>query len=336
MKKNLRLTLALALGMATTTFAQDWSVDSRTRVNMSGDNDQFTTEQRARVGMTFGGDDWAVHASTNATYELGVTGSFNAEVYEAYATANVMGYADVTIGRQALEFGSGAIIGANQWSAAGQTMDAATFSYDSDMADLSFVVAKRNDGAGYDGSSWAVNAAKEMGGIGFNVLYTSGTVNETNVTAMGVDATYSVMGADLSLSYNSNGGDLAADDENMMVIGASYGVSDDLTVRAARTTYGEDGFSSAHGNIGGWLTHGNMGFLNAGDEDMAFGGDYNMGDFTIGATMHTVTNEADAAFERNVTEFNLGYTMGDNTSFGLKYADDADVKYMWATLSIGF
>ena len=38
MKKNLRNVLALALGLITTvSFAQDWNVDSRTRIDMSGD-----------------------------------------------------------------------------------------------------------------------------------------------------------------------------------------------------------------------------------------------------------------------------------------------------------
>jgi hypothetical protein len=353
MKKNLRLTLALALGMATTTFAQDWSVDSRTRTNMSGDNDMFTTEQRARVGMTFGGEDWSVHASTNANYMLGVTESFNATVYEAYATANFMGYADVTIGRQALEYGSGNIIGSNQWSANGFTRDAATFDFDNDMADMSFIVQKLNDGVAYDGSSWGVNAAKEMAGIGFNVLYVSQSVNEVAESALGLDASYSVMGVDLGVSYNSLSSDLFpdADDMTMMEISASYSVSDDITVRASQTTYGVDGFGLEGSNLGGfsegvstgaaWASHGNMGFLAAGDEMMSFGGDYNMGNFTIGATMSTVTNDGNVDFERNVTEFNLGYAMGDNTSFGLKMAtDDAgtgtDNKYMWATLNVGF
>ena len=41
MKKNLRNVLALALGLITTvSFAQDWNVDSRTRIDMSDANDE--------------------------------------------------------------------------------------------------------------------------------------------------------------------------------------------------------------------------------------------------------------------------------------------------------
>ena len=47
MKKNLRNILALALGLMTTvSFAQDWNVDSRTRIDMSGDMDKMSTSQR--------------------------------------------------------------------------------------------------------------------------------------------------------------------------------------------------------------------------------------------------------------------------------------------------
>ena len=49
MKKNLRNVLALALGLMTTvSFAQDWNVDSRTRMDMSevnGEDYRLTTQE---------------------------------------------------------------------------------------------------------------------------------------------------------------------------------------------------------------------------------------------------------------------------------------------------
>jgi len=81
-----------------------------------------------------------------------------------------------------------------------------------------------------------------------------------------------------------------------------------------------------------------MGYLGANDEDMAFGVSYGMGDFSLGLTMHKVTNSEDDAAERSVTEANFDYNMSDNANVGIKYAtDDAsgeDVKYMWLTLSV--
>ena len=44
MKKNLRIVLALTLGLATTAHAQDWSVDSRTRVNSTEDATRLSKE----------------------------------------------------------------------------------------------------------------------------------------------------------------------------------------------------------------------------------------------------------------------------------------------------
>ena len=54
MKKNLRIVLMLTLGLATTVSAQDWSVDSRTRVNST--DDATSTEQRVRTAVDFGGE----------------------------------------------------------------------------------------------------------------------------------------------------------------------------------------------------------------------------------------------------------------------------------------
>ena len=66
MKKNLRNVLALALGLITTvSFAQDWNVDSRTRIDMSGDEGAKRTDQRATLGATWGGDDWGIHVSSD-------------------------------------------------------------------------------------------------------------------------------------------------------------------------------------------------------------------------------------------------------------------------------
>ena len=48
----MRIVLALTLGLATTTHAQDWSVDSRTRVNST--EDATSTEQRVRTAVDFG------------------------------------------------------------------------------------------------------------------------------------------------------------------------------------------------------------------------------------------------------------------------------------------
>ena len=339
MKKNLRNFLTIALGFVTViATAQSWDADSRTRVDMGGDNDQFTTEQRTSLGVSWGGNGWGINVSGNHNYDLGTAGS-SMSWNEAYATTDLMGYASVAVGRQALDYGSGSIMGSNDWGSNPNTHDGGVFSIANDMLGLDVGLYKNNAGDGVDEgtTNYFVNASKSDGDWSMNLLYLS---NEDESSAMGLDIGYAMMGGDLDLavSYNTASGWAGEEDEDMMSIGATYNVNDDMSVSATRTTYGEGGFDMDGSNVGGWATHGNMGYLGANDEDMAFGVSYAMGDFTLGLTMHNITNTEDEDAERNVTEANFDYNMSDNANVGIKYAtDDAsgeDVKYMWLTLSV--
>ena len=339
MKKNLRNILTLALGFATIfATAQSWDADSRTRVDMGGENDQFTTDQRTSLGVSWGGNGWGINVSANHNYDLGTDGS-SMSWNEAYATTDLMGYASVAVGRQALDYGSGSVMGSNDWGSNPNTHDGGVFSIANDMLGLDLGVYKNNAGDGVDEgtTNYFVNASKSDGDWSMNLLYLS---NEDESSAMGLDIGYAMMGGDLDLdiSYNTASGWAGEDDEDMMSIGATYNVNDDMSVSATRTTYGEGGFDMDGSNVGGWASHGNMGYLGANDEDMAFGVSYAMGDFSLGLTMHKVTNTEDEDAERSVTEANFDYNMSDNANVGIKYAtDDAsgeDVKYMWLTLSV--
>ena len=151
MKKNLRNVLALALGLMTTvSFAQDWNVDSRTRMDMSeavGGEDYRLTNQRATLGATWGGSDWGIHISSDVNYTLGAGATAGdagvpMSIYEAYASTNLFGMANVTVGRHALDYGSGALISSNQWNAKRTTWDGASFDLGlSDMADITIGMA---------------------------------------------------------------------------------------------------------------------------------------------------------------------------------------------------
>jgi len=86
-------------------------------------------------------------------------------------------------------------------------------------------------------------------------------------------------------------------------------------------------------------THGNLGLLGANDENMYVGGSYNMGAFSLGATMHTVTNTENDD-ERTASDITIGYTLGDNASLSYKMVTDdnggsEDTNYNWLTLTIG-
>ena len=362
MKKNLRNILALSLGLMTTiASAQDWNVDSRTRANMHGEDGMMLTEQRATLGATWGGSDWGIHVSSDVNFFLGsaiVDEDGNdtrpsMAIYEAYASTDLMGYASLTVGRQALDFGSGAILSSNQFGTR-TTQDGMLFGLDLDMADITLGYANVNFGFGDEfetkGTNMILNASKAEGDWSANLLYVKSSLTEMGVeyedfTAMGLDLSYAMMGGDLGLdvSYNTNSGDQIDAKEDMMSLGATYQVNESMSVTANQTTYGENGFDLNGTNMAAGWSGGNMGYLGADDKDLNVGITYNMGDFNLGATMHMITNEgddaADADYERNVTNLSLGYTMSDNANLSLQYASDelgeADAdKYMWITLNI--
>jgi len=364
--------------MTTVSFAQDWDVDSRTRIDMSGDNERFEAAERVNLGATWGGDDWGIHLSTVVNYDMNNGVAATLDVNEAYASTDLMGYASLTVGRQALNYGSGMIISSNDWGTNAHTRDAFVFGLNLDMADITVGYSSRMsdyvDAAGSHDSLHAgetgywMNASKSQDDWSVNLLYGSSTATGVNVdmeqedadatTYMGLDLTYSMMGGDLGLnvSYNTNSGDKADPDntdatlaEDMMSIGATYNVSDQLSLTVNQTTYGENGFDMDNNNMSGsWMTTGGMGYLNKNDQDRNLGIAYTMGDFNLGATMHQVANTGDddagstanADYDRSVMNISLGYTMSDNANLSLNYATDketsmdADDKYMWITLNI--
>jgi hypothetical protein len=335
--------------MTTVSFAQDWNVDSRTRIDMSGDNEKMETSQRVTVGTSWGGSDWGVVLSSDVNYELQHTGEVNADIFEAYATTNLFGFATMNVGRQALSYGSGVFVGVNDWGADRNTVDGMTFAIDNDFVDLTLGTANDNDGAGHDHQKMWLNASKSSGDWSANLFYGADSENggEDN-TQMGLDFAYSAMGGalDLNLSYNTTS--IGGVEGDMMDISGTYTVNDDMSVTAGRTSYGEDGFGlDADGNqtvtggnmSGNWDSHGSLGLLNANDENMYIGGSYNMGAFSLGASMHTITNTENDD-ERTASDITIGYTLGDNASLSYKMVTDdmggsEDDTYNWLTLTIG-
>jgi hypothetical protein len=343
MKKNLRNILALSLGLMTTVaFAQDWNADSRTRIDMGGDYDKMTTDQRVTLGTTWGGSDWGIHVSSDVNYTLGNNDAASMRIYEAYASTDLMGYASVTAGRQALNLGSGALVSTNDWAAERTNVyEGMTFGLNLDAADVTIGYHRTNGGNEGDennGNMW-INAGGEFSGWNVNFLYMTNEVDgETGDAATGIDISGELAGASVMASMNTD-----SDGGEMTMLGATYSVNDDMNVVGSYTTYGDVAFSSATGNMGGtdsWNTHGNMGYLSANDENMSLGLNYNMGSINLGATMHQITNSENDDYERDVMEISLGYSLGDNAGLSLKYATDAtgdadEDTYMWLTLNVG-
>jgi hypothetical protein len=327
---------------------------------MHGDNDMSWTEQRATVGVTWGGSDWGIHASSDVNYRHNAGGVVNAAVYEAYASTDLMGYANLTVGRQALDYGSGAIISSNQFGSADRTTyDGMTFGLNLDIADIDLGYTNQNDGGDVDvvnsSSRMMLNVGKAEGDWSANLLYVKGSsttagTDDEDATAMGLDLSYAMMGGDLSLdvSYNTADDGTEAGDMDMTSLGATYSVNESMSITANQTSYGENGFDVGSASMGGYAASGSLGYLGADNQDRNVGITYTMGDFSLGATMHAITNEGEDAagsttnadYERSVTDISLGYTMSDNANLSIKMVtdqenDDDEVKYMWVTLNIG-
>jgi len=258
------------------------------------------------------------------------------------------------------------IVGSNEWGATRNTVDAFTFGLDLDMADVTLGYASRMNGDSLTngGTSMWLNASKSEGDWSANLLYASQTstmadVDSEATTAMGLDLAYAMMGGDLNLNvtYNTLSNDVI--DMDMNSIGATYNVNESMSISASQTTYGEQGFATTASNYGmngdmkdattgeylgnynSWNENGNLGFLNPNDKNLSIGGAYNMGDFDLGVTMHTITNDVDEAYERNVMEMSLAYSMSDNANLSLMYATDdnrndakGDETYMFLTLTV--
>ena len=363
MKKNLRNVLALALGLMTTvSFAQDWNVDSRTRMDMtervSGEDYRLTT-QRVTLGVSWGGSDWGIYTSSDFNYSLGdptnddngLSTAPSASIYEAYASANLMGMASMTVGRQALSYGSGALVGVNDWSNEGRnTWDGITLGFDLDMADVSLGYAARNDeGSDFNTSSWNpdgdevtnmwLNMAGEFSGWNVNVLYLTNS-NDAEDAAYGVDISGGVMGASVSGSMNT---DYAGN--TMRAINLGYAATDNINLSVGQTAYSDEGQFGANlasdMSAGSWNETGTIGYLAKGDEDITYGLTYAAGGISVGATMHRITNTIDENYERAAMELNVGYSLGNNASLGLKYITDdngdataEESKYTYLTLTV--
>lgn len=342
MKKNLQLALALTLGLATTVSAQDWSVDSRTRVNNF--DTEMSTDQRVRMGVDFGGDAVSVHTSFNAAATLGAVANeeFSFGVREAYASTDVLGYATLSAGRMALNLGSGRIIGDNDFvQGNGNTWDGFMFDINNDFADINFGYASTNMEGAYDATQMIVNAAKDMGDMSFNVTYVSSeeAVSGAEGTMMGLEGSYGMAnGVDLSFGYYT--GDDNGAESGLTSVGASYGINDDLTAHVGYDMYDETGFFSGAGSYGTGFNFGSaMDYSNMDNcTDMTIGACYKMGDMSFGATMHNVSDDADRDF--SVMDFSFGYAMSDNSSFSLSYSSTdeggEDDSRMWLGFSMGF
>ena len=324
MKKNLRNVLVLGLGLITTIASAQMTVESKTRALQDSED---AVKQRISVAATWGGDDWSVHTSSDVHYNVdGLVGA-GYDIYEAYASTDVMGFGTLTVGRQDLSFGSGALISSNDWGLNRLTTDGADFAANFGGFDI-------NVGAfGRDRDNNYINAGGEFSGVSFNVLM----LNDGDASAHGYDFGYGLMGGDLNLMYSMNS-DFSENEMTMM--GASYNVFENMSLSYTMTSYSEDNagtFSSANSAMNGGWANGMLPYQAGGTDVTSIGLSYDLGGINLGYTMHTLNFADDSEEDANV--ISLGYSMSDNASISLDrftYMEGTDeVEATWITLEIG-
>jgi hypothetical protein len=314
MKKNLRNLLVLSLGLITTIASAQWSASSTTRAN-NPDEGTRSAEQRINVSADWG----AVHVSTDYTLDM-QTGDISSSVYEAYVSTDLMGMATLTAGKQDLSFGSGALISSNDWGMA---------RYTNTGADIGLELGGFNINVGtLDGVSQSnnyMNLGGSFAGADVNILM----LNDGDNSAHGYDLSYTMGDFSLAVSMNE---DMNEATYNSYTV--SYNVMDNLTASVSQTS-NEGGFSMDNTALSGGWDNGNIGYLNDGDEDRALSLSYNLGDISLGYTMHNITNEGTGA-EGDASSMTLGYQLNDNAHVGLaRFSEGDDIELTWITLSIG-
>lgn len=317
MKKNLRNLLVLSLGLITTIASAQWSAESRTRVD-NPESGERMADQRITVSADWG----AVHVSTDYSLNMqtGANADVEATIYEAYVTTDLMGFATLTAGKQDLSFGSGALISSNDWGMA---------RYTNTGGDLALELGGFNINVGtLDGVSQSnnyMNLGGSFAGADVNILM----MNDGDNSAHGYDLSYAMGDFSLAVSMNE---DMNEATYNSYTV--SYNVMDNLTASVSQTS-NEGGFTMENTALSGGWANGNIGYLTDGDEDRALSLSYNLGDISLGYTMHNIDNEA-AGTETDASSMTLGYQLNDNAHVGLaRFAEGDDLELTWITLSIG-
>ena len=307
MKKNLQKVLVLALGLTTTIASAQFSANSVSRID-NGDSDNRTLENRIALSADYG----AVHVSSDVNASTDGSDASYA-IYEAYASTDLMGFGTLTVGRQDLSFGSGALLSGNDWGIDRLTEDGISFAmnlggFDVDLGSIRGVGNAEN----------YMNASGNFGGADVNILMMSDSAGNK---AHGYDLSYDMNNFSLSASMNSD-----YEGDELTTYGLSYSVTDQLTATFSRSSAGDT--SAGDFNMdntsydGDHWANGNMGHIKAGEEATTMGVSYDLGDITVSYSMSTVSDDDDATEDREVTIMSLSYQLNDNCLIGLaRFAD---------------
>lgn len=324
MKKNLRNVLVLGLGLITTIASAQWSASSTSWVD-NNDSDARTVDTRSTVTLDMSG----VHISQDFSWDdAGNTGT---TTYEAYYSTDLLGYGTLTMGRQDLSFGSGALIGSNNWGNTRHVTNGMNFGmnlagFDIDAGTLDGI----NTGHTY------VNLNGGFSGVSVNLLM----VDNNDVKSSGYDFGYALMDGALGLSYSMNDDGLGSE---MTEMGASYSIFDNASINMSMRSYEGDSGIAFTAPMSAWnlQNSGDLGHGSNGQEVLSYGLTYDMGAITLSYNMHTTSSEGVEDVE--ATDMRVSYQLNDNCTLGYRMlstgvdadADGNEDEYNTVTISIG-
>jgi hypothetical protein len=318
MKKNLRNLLVLSLGLITTIASAQWGATSTSWI------DNTESDARALVNRTtLTVDLSSIHVSADyySVWDNVETTQGNANVYEAYASTDVMGFGTLTLGRQDLSFGSGALVGSNNWGPTRYTTDGLDFA-----ASFSGIDINAGTMSGINANSNYVNAGGSFAGVSVNLLM----IDNKEVKSHGYDFGYSMMDGALTLSYSMNDDGLGSE---MTEMGGSYNVFENMSINASMRSYeGDDTWHSFTAPNSAWsegLYAGEVMHQDNGTEILSYGLTYNLGDIGISYTMHTLSEDdetvdmggvmTDVTYaDVELTDMSLTYQLNDNCTLGYR------------------
>ena len=127
-----------------------------------------------------------------------------------------MGFGTLTVGRQDLSFGSGALMSGNDWGLTRYTEDGISLTANLGGFDVSLGSL---GGVQYDNSNY-MNASGNFGGADVNILM----MNSGDNKAHGYDLSYDMNNFSVSASMNSD-----FDGNELTNYGLTYNVTDDLS-----------------------------------------------------------------------------------------------------------
>ena len=323
MKKNLRNVLVLGLGLITTIASAQWSASSTSWVD-NNDSDARTVDTRSTVTLDMSG----VHISQDFSWdEAGNTGT---TTYEAYYSTDVMGYGTLTMGRQDLSFGSGALIGSNNWGNTRHVTNGMNFGMNMAGFDI--------DAGTLDGITTGhtyVNLNGGFSGVSVNLLM----IDNNDTKSSGYDFGYELMDGALGLSYSMN------DDGNgseMTEMGASYSIFDNASINMSMRSYEGDSGIAFTAPMSAWdlVNSGDLGHGSNGQEVLSYGLTYDMGAITLSYNMHTTSSEG--AEDVEATDMRVSYQLNDNCTIGYRMlstgvndANGDEIEHNTVTISIG-